>query len=108
MTIKQAMDAGITAVRQEPWNQYCRLKLPVFTGKPHGIWAKLIDPCSNPSLGHEPEHGIDILLLESAGVDPQSDEWEPWIEPADYPNFLARLEREKAMTHEISRTVRAE
>src|SRR5580700_5080460 len=76
MTLKEAMDNGIKAVRQDPWNPYCRMELPVFPGRPNGIWGRVIDPCGNLALGKDAETPIDILLMEMESrlsVDPGLD-----------------------------------
>jgi hypothetical protein len=97
MTIQEAMDKGITAVMQEPWkshNKYCRVELPVFPGRPHGVWGRIIDPCGNLALGKDAESPIDMLLMKMPGnpmsIDPNADEWEEWIEPTDYSRFGKR------------------
>ena len=78
MTIQEAMDRGVTAVRQDPWNPYCRMELPVFVGKPHGVWGRIIDPCGNLATDKPAESPIDVLLmpLGRISVDPNVDEWD--------------------------------
>lgn len=101
MTIHEAMDRGITAVTQEPWksgNKYCRMELPPLLAVPseaaargvkgYGLWGKLIDPCGNLALGQDSEKPIDVLLIagdfRQPAANPTKDEWEEWMEPADY------------------------
>ena len=88
MTIDQAITQGLKEIRCEPWNPYCRLKLPTkeLDGR-HGPWGYLIDPAGNLAAGFITEHSISLLLIPMPGqmsVDPTVDEWEEWIRPKDY------------------------
>jgi hypothetical protein len=68
------------------------MELPVFVGKPHGVWGRIIDPCGNLATDKPAESPIDVLLmpLGRISVDPNVDEWEEWVEPSDYSRFGKR------------------
>lgn len=88
MTLREAIKQGIVAVRQDPWNPYCRMALDKIDEEGSlGPWGHIIDPCGNSALGNDPEKPIDILLLNvkfQISADPDADEWESWVRPPDY------------------------